>query len=507
MILFHPGLPEWLAIVIGLFMLQTVIWQMFEKAPRQTNGAGLSLARVPLVAGVVRYLTGHTWPLMWLKVIFATLFLLIIWAGLSGTPVVERNLATTVTWNLWWTGIIIGIVFSGSAWCAVCPWNTIADWLVNHGLWRRNASLCRLQLKVPVVLRNVWPASLLFIGFTWLELGVGIVASPYATAMMALLMLVLATTVAALFEGKAFCRYMCPVGRTVGAYSQLAPVALRPIDEEICRNCKSLACYHGTEKVAPCPSKLVIGRLQENTYCTSCGNCTLSCPSQNIAWQLRSPAREAIVEARGHLDEAFFMLTILAITALHGLTMLDQWQPLVAAIAKFINDDANQLASFTIGLVACWLLPVCLFALVSGLTALSLRNNGGGFKKVFSGFAFVSLPLAFAYHLAHNLNHFVRESSDWASIMANPFGRDGYSLTMVEKHMRHVNIMIPEDVLVGLQAGLMLAGFIIAVIVIRHRGFRLFAAERLQLLPMLLFAVAVTGFNLWMLVQPMNMRI
>jgi len=134
------------------------------------------------------------------------------------------------------------------------------------------------------------------------------------------------------------------------------------------------------------------------------------------------------------------------------------------------------------------------------------NNNSGGFRKVFSGLAFVSLPLAFAYHLAHNLNHFVRESSDWAAIMANPLGRDDYSLTMAEKHMRNVNIMIPEEVLFGLQAGLMLAGFIIAVMVIRHRGFRLFAAERLQLLPVLLFAMAVTGFDLWMLVQPMTIR-
>ncbi len=77
---------------------------------------------------------------------------------------------------------------------------------------------------MPKQLRNVWPALLLFIGLTWLELGAGVTTSPYATALLALLMLVLATVSLSLFERKAFCRYFCPVGRTVGFYSQLAPV-------------------------------------------------------------------------------------------------------------------------------------------------------------------------------------------------------------------------------------------------------------------------------------------
>jgi polyferredoxin len=77
-----------------------------------------------------------------------------------------------------------------------------------------------LQFTVPKKLRNLWPATLLFVGLSWLELGVGVTASPYATALMAILMVLLAVLAMVLFKDKAFCRYFCPVGRTVGVYSQ-----------------------------------------------------------------------------------------------------------------------------------------------------------------------------------------------------------------------------------------------------------------------------------------------
>lgn len=507
MIMTHPGLPLLWAYAIVFIMVIVVVWATITAVPNNPISAKLSLANLPLLGGTFRYLSRHVWVLLLLKIIFALVFLLIIVAGIWGTPIVERNLATSLTWNLWWTGIIIAIVVSGSAWCAVCPWDNIASWLVNQRLWRRSSSHSRLNLSVPTILRSVWPASILFISFTWLELGVGIVSSPYATAIMAVAMVVLATTTLALFENKAFCRYMCPVGRTVGAYSQLAPIALRPIDPEVCNNCKTLECYHGSDKIAPCPTKLMMGRLVENTYCTSCGNCSQSCPSQNISWQLRSPSSEAIQDARPHLDEAFFMMILLSLTMFHGLTMLDGWQNFLTAMAQQINDSGQLIISFSIGLGASLILPIAVYAVcIFATRKLSLNDAKLSYRKLFSGFAFSALPLAFSYHIAHNLNHFVRESSDWLALLNNPLGVDSQPLSMMEKHMRHMDMMLPESVLFAVQAVIIIIGFLIAVQVIRHRGYRLFAATGRQLVPLLMFTCLITGFNVWMMVQPMTMR-
>ena len=240
-----------------------------------------NIAQLPVIGDVVRLLTRRTWPLITLKILLIGLFLLIIISGLFGTAIPERNIATVLTWNLWWTGLIISVFFVGSAWCAVCPWETLSTWMVR--LRQKAIPSNSLNLRVPKELRNVWPALVLLIGLTWLELGVGITVDPYATALLALFMVVLAVVTLAVFERRAFCRYLCPVGRTVGFYSQLAPIELRPIDTDTCSHCTSLACYHGDEHTEPCPTSLMMGTLQQNTYCTSCGNCIQSCPHDNIA--------------------------------------------------------------------------------------------------------------------------------------------------------------------------------------------------------------------------------
>ena len=509
----HPGLPLAWALCVIAFIALATLWAVWAPAPGEFRARRLSLEKIPALGSLSRYLVRRLWPLLVLKVLFAIVFLLVIVAGLWGSVIPERNLATTLTWNLWWSGIVIAILFTGSAWCAVCPWDTISSWLVKYRLWQRSRSNSLLRLKVPRQLRNLWPAIVMLAGLTWLELGVGITASPYATALLALMMIVLATLAMVLFENKAFCRYFCPVGRTIGVYSQLAPIALRPVDDEICLQCETLDCYHGSSpdserNIAPCPTRLVMGRLQESTYCTSCGNCTQSCPSQNINWALRSVSVEAIQEARPHFDEAFFMLTLLVLTSFHGLTMLEDWQFLISQFAQTIGDSGKLLVSFSAGFLAFWLLPILLYTALIWISATHLQSTDREISagKLFSGFAFISIPLAFSYHIAHNLNHLLRESSDWLALMANPLGTDTLPLSMAEKHQRMMNMPLPEESLFTLQAILLAVGFYLAIQVIRYRASRLFQLRTHQVKPIVLFAILVTGLNLWLLMQDMVMR-
>jgi hypothetical protein len=71
-------------------------------------------------------------------------------------------------------------------------------------------------------------------------------------------------------------------------------------------------------------------------------------------------------------------------------------------------------------------------------------------------------------------------------------------------------MVVSQETLNLLQAGLMAFGFLIAVRVILHRATILVPqGQRLQLWrssPILLFAVAMTAYHLWLLMQPMVMR-
>lgn len=509
MIMTHPGLPVRWGLVITAIVALASLWAVFAPAPANTGNRVFSLARLPVIGGVIQHLATRLWLLLSLKVLMVAMFLLIITAGLSGSPIPERNIATVLTWNLWWAGLVLSVFLLGSAWCAVCPWDTLAQWLVKRRLWQRNDNHTGLGLRVPRALQNVWPALFLFIALTWLELGAGITTSPYATALIALLMVVLATVSLAVYQRKAFCRYFCPVGRTVGFYSQLAPVELRPIDSALCASCRTLDCYHGNATVEPCPTWLVMGRMTQNSYCTSCGNCVLSCPHGNIAWRMRTPGAEAARGARPHWDEAWFMLGLLTLTAFHGLTMMPFWESWMYRLATVTGDSGRLLWSFSIALAVCLLAVTAIYTLLVGLTRC-LTHSDLPLQRFFPVFAFVTLPLAFAYHLAHNLTHLMREGVGTAAVFRNPLGIDALPLSMAERHARHLDRLLSPDVLYTLQSGLMIFGFLAAVQIVRHRGRTVLARTTnhsgWRVAPMLLFAAGVTLFHLWLLMQPQVMR-
>ena len=509
MIMTHPGLPDawlWLVLVFMAFALLRVLYKENREVKKSSYFA---VEKIPLLGTLERLFSLSPWPLLILKFISVGLFLTVIAAGLFGTPIPERNLATTLTWTVWWSGLIITVFFLGSAWCAVCPWDTIASWLVKHRLWKRADASSSLGLRMPKMWRNTWPALIMFVGLTWLELGVGVTTNPYATAILSLVMIVLATSYMAVFEGKPFCKYVCPVGRTVGFYSQVSMVELRPKKQDICVECKTLECYHGTEEIEPCPTHLVMGTLTQSTYCTSCSACTMSCPDQNVGWRIRSPASEAIQYARPHWDEAWFMLGLLGLTTFHGITMMAFWENGLSSFAQIIGDSGQLIWSFSLGMAIVFVLPILLYAALIKVMQVLIPTKVA-FKKVFSTLAFISLPLAFVYHIAHNLNHLIRESRGFTDVLLNPLGRDTFPLSSSELHIRHINPLISEHLLYALQAGLMVFGFWLALQILQRRTLDILnnqsSLRGYYLLPGIVFVISVTAFNLWLLVQPMTMR-
>ncbi len=504
----HQGLPPAWSLVIYVMMGGMALWCLLPALPGRTKYFYLAIDSLVITRPVMRLLTASPWPLFILRLITAVIFLLIISAGLFGSPIPERNIATVVTWTIWWSGVIISVFFIGSAWCAICPWDSIASWLVKRRLWKRNDA-SSLGIKVPKLLRNVWPALLMFIGLTWLELGVGVTVSPYATATMALFMIVAATTSLAIFERKAFCRYFCPVGRTIGVYSQLSFIALRPTETDICADCKTLDCYHGTNDTDPCPTHLVMGKLNQNTYCTSCGACVFSCPHDNISWQLRPVATDARQDARPRWDEAWFILGLAALTSFHGITMMPFWEQNMSQMAISIGDSGQLLWSFSFGMFVSLIIPILLYyiaiTLTSRLSAVNLPV-----KHLFSLFVFAVLPIAFSYHISHNLNHLVNEIYGLGSVLVNPLGTDTQPLSMAEIHNRHASALIPASLLHLIQAILMTVGFWLSVKILRQRGNKLISDYTVSsariLSPMLVYITVFHIFNIWMLTQPMLMR-
>ena len=126
------------------------------------------------------------------------------------------NLATKLTWTIWWAGIIFTFVLLGRVWCLACPFGALNEWMS-----RLTAPLRRL----PGPLRNLWWATAMFVLLTWADEQLGVVRSPRVTAWIVLFFAAVAVGVGLFYERRSFCRYLCPIGGLIGIYSMTAPPA------------------------------------------------------------------------------------------------------------------------------------------------------------------------------------------------------------------------------------------------------------------------------------------
>lgn len=490
-----PGLPTWLffAVAGAVLVVSFAALEVRERHPSPVRrGRRLDLLRVP---GLRRALRHRAMPAV-LQLPVLALFALVVAAGLWGNPAPERNIAPVLTWTVWWASLVLVVLFLGKIWCTVCPWMALADWV--------GRVVPRLERPWPRALRSIWPATALFVGLTWLELGYGVTEKPWLTAVLGLVMLGLSIATVLVFDRKAFCRYACLVGRVSGLYATFATSELRAADPAACRRCPTRDCWRGNARGAPCPTGQYLGAMQENTYCTLCLACMKTCPTDNVAWNLRPPAADLLESVRPRADEAWLAVTMLSMSAFHGLTMTPTWDALVQGIDRATN--VGWLAAFSLGMAAMLVLPVAAYAGVCVLMRWAARDARHPTRTLFVRFAYSLLPIALFYHLAHNTQHVLFEGAKLVRGASDPFGW-GWDL-FGTAHMA-VNAMLPVEVGWAIQVVLVLIGHVYAIVIAHRTARALYPVGRAAVasqLPMLAAMLLFSFQSLWLLSQPMLMR-
>ena len=513
------GIPSWLyAVSVGLILVLS--FGLFEVVARRTRErppepARSNLFRIPGLQRLVR------WPgfRFVCQATFVAIFLLVILAGLYGDQLASRNIAPLLTWTLWWGGLVLLILFAGKAWCYVCPWDTLANWTERLVFWRRKQGV-GLGISWPKPLRNIAVATVLFVGLTWLELGFRVTMNPRATALLALLMVALAVGCALIFERRAFCRYACLVGRVSGLYAMFSASEVRALDRDVCRSCRTKDCYHGNEQGQACPTGVFPGALQENTYCINCLECVKSCPEDNMVVNARPWGADLAKEGRPRVDEAYLALLMLAITGFHGLTMTRAWRDILGFFEDHLG--MSYVPAFSLGMLFLMAGPVLIYAGLVRLSVWMARTPAVSYRSSFLRFAYSLLPIALFYHLAHNLEHLLMEGQKVIPLLSNPFGfaegqqwsvlgiRGEGPWNLVGTADWTIAPLVSLSTLWILQVILVLVGHLFSLWVADRTARRLYpakgAAFRSQL-PMLAGMVLFSVFSLWLLKQPMEMRI
>jgi polyferredoxin/YHS domain-containing protein len=460
-------------------------------------------ARIDLLAfGRVRRFLAHAWTRPAMQAVVVALFGLIVVAGLFGNQDAPANLAPVLTWTIWWGGLVILVLYAGKAWCYVCPWDAVAGWAqALRPLW---GSAAHEGKPWPAALRNVWPAVVLFVALTWLEIGFGVTHRPYATAVLGLLMLGLAVGSALVFERRSFCQHACFVGRISGLYALFASVEVRAADRRRCRTCETSACFHGNDLGSACPTSQHLLRMDQNTYCTSCMECVKSCEHGNVALNLRPWGEDLAHNLEARPDEAFLALVMLALTAFHGLTMTGAWAELMGRISRAAG--VGEVAAFTAGMTAVVVAPLATYAALIAISRWSSGARHIAYREYFIRYAYALLPIALFYHLAHSSEHLLLEGPKVVPLMSDPLGR-GWDLLGTARWS--VPPMVRLSTLWGVQVSLVLIGHVYSLWAARHIAVALFqdrGMARRSNLVMMAAMVLFSILSLWLLRQPMQMR-
>jgi hypothetical protein len=161
-----------------------------------------------------------------LRLLAAGLFLVTVMAGLIGDQNPYRNIAPAMVWIIVWVGIAYVSAFVGNLWALINPWSTIFDGAV--WLHRRIAGRCEFpyRLRYPARL-GVWPAVVLLLGFSWIELVYPAPAVPKTIACLAAGYSVLTWIGMALFGRDTWIRHGEVFSVVFGTFARFAPTEVR----------------------------------------------------------------------------------------------------------------------------------------------------------------------------------------------------------------------------------------------------------------------------------------
>jgi len=439
-----------------------------------------NLAQIPWM----RWLLLNRWPQFLARALTLAGFIFAILAGLFGTPVGSHNLAIVFVWIAWWTALkLVFIPLGGRSWCSFCPLPMPGEWLQQGGMIAWTGKRRGLGLKWPKRLQSTWLQSggFLLIGlFSAVTL-----TDARLTAWVLLGLLLLATVLSLVFERRAFCRYICPIGGFTGIYAQTAPVEVRAIDLEACRTHPVKSCYQA------CPWDVYPVALKNNANCGLCMECLRACPKDNLAVNLRSfgedlkPSRQ-----KRSLDEAFLALVMLGTAISFSSVFLGPWAWLKTAAYAI---GSTHWLVYSLGFLFLTVL------IVPGLFAFSVWMQGriAGMdcevRKEIANQAQALLPLGLFAWIAFTISFAIPKLSLILPVLSDPLGW-GWNL------FGTANISWSPDltsISSGLQVAALLLGLFWAVQVTKkvskdRKGF--------SFLPVVVYHLLFTMTMMWLLI-------
>jgi polyferredoxin len=361
----------------------------------------------------VRLLLENRWPQFIARALTLLGFAFTILTALAGSRVGSHNFAIIIVWIAWWTLLKLGFIpLGGRSWCSICPVALPGDWLQQGGILTPGRRRFGLNLHWPKSLRGSWlqSSAFLLIGiFSAVTL-----TDPRVTGWVLLGILFLAVLMSLVFEKRAFCSYLCPIGGFSGLYAKITPVEVRVIEKEICTRHEHKTCYQA------CPWGIYPLALKNSSACGLCLECLRACPKDNLALNLRPYGDDLSRQPfSSRLDETFLALTMLGSVLAFSAVFLGPW--------GWIKSAAFEIGSQAWFVYAVSFLFINLF-LLPGLFSVSIwlgqkiSRSSTPLRAMITNQAQALLPLGLLAWMAFTISFALPKLDLVLAVLNDPFG-------------------------------------------------------------------------------------
>jgi polyferredoxin len=380
----------------------------------------------------LRSLLKSRWPQLAVQVVALAGLVLVIASGLVGTPVGNRNFAIVMVWIAWWAALmLVAVPLLGRSWCSVCPLPLPGEWLQRGAVLAPRGRGFGLNLRWPRKLRGMWLQNGAFVLVALFSLPV--LTQPRLTGVLLAGLVLLAIALSLVFERRAFCRYVCPVGGFIGLYAQAAPIEVRVRDAALCAAHTTKTCYTGSAEGYGCPWQVFPGTLKANTYCGVCLECLRTCPYDNVAINLRPAGADLGLSKGRGLDEAFKAILLLGSGLAYIAVLLGAWSAPRAAAAAIGSPEWFTYALIFLAFVLVFIPGLLLLAVQAGLW-LSRSRIGSvhGLRALSPALVPIGLSVWIAFSLSFllaNLSYVFPVVSDPLNLGWNLLGTAGVGWT------------------------------------------------------------------------------
>jgi len=374
------------------------------------------------------------------QIVVAAMFVFVVILGIWGNPSPDSNISLLLVWANWEPLLILSCLLLARIWCSFCPIGFFSNLVRKFKIKR---------WKIPPRYLNVgfFISALGLAVVFWSQAALDMWEKPSETAWLLIAMLGSAVLFALLFEGRTWCRYVCPLGQMVATFSRASIVEVRANYNYCSHECKTFDCFTGRDDIPGCTMAKGPFAMDTNQDCVLCGNCMKACRNAAVRLNLRPPGWELWHTRSADIAMILFVPLLWGTQIFRGLDHTSLPHRLDTYIGSM---------ELTYGLLMFGAVLFAYHVAVAGVAFTGMVDTEAG-KKFGSTFVMAMLPLVYANEIAIRLVPLLNHAADFFVILGNQLG---YSIPHIAFRLDMQSIYILQIII--LIFGLIFSFFVAA---------------------------------------------